>query len=90
MENSGAYRVMYTLTVSGTYDASVVLGATGIVNRYYLCVITDKHSTHDDVRHCAFLAALFEYLVSQHGGGSRTVFLMAKASLWVCVHPLHP
>jgi hypothetical protein len=34
MDNSGAYRVMYTLTVSGTYDASVVLGATGIANRY--------------------------------------------------------
>jgi hypothetical protein len=39
MDNSGTYRVMYTLTVSGTYDASVVLGATGIVNRYLLCFL---------------------------------------------------
>ncbi len=45
MDNSGAYRVMYTLTVSGTYDASVVLGATGIVNRFYLNLITDSRSS---------------------------------------------
>jgi hypothetical protein len=43
--NKGSYRVMYTLTVSGTYDASVVLGATGIANRYFFFLASImKHS----------------------------------------------
>ena len=74
---------MYTLTVSGTYDASVVLGATGIVNRCRTGFSPDLAVPSTEWSFLSRLAARFEYPVSLLVGGCKIVFLMGKGWLLV-------